>query len=168
MRGGFRPGAGRKVGSKDSVPRKVKKTKRGKRVKKEKPEDQAFTLKARKLANFYRETRLKASRGEKPSKEDRETMTRLLAELDRELDPEEKVLKSGSPETLEPLAYMLQVMNDPDISKERRDRMAIAAAPFVHDRKGEGFGKKEEREDRAKKAGAGRFAAGRPPIALVK
>lgn len=46
--------------------------------------------------------------------------------------------------------------------------MAIAAAPFVHPRIADGKGKKEEKENKAKKAGAGRFAPGKPPIALVK
>src|SRR4051794_5696475 len=36
------------------------------------------------------------------------------------------------PENLDPLAYMLRVMNDPGAEPERRDRMTIAAAPFVH------------------------------------
>ena len=31
-----------------------------------------------------------------------------------------------------PLEYMLAVMNDPDADPVRRDRMAIAAAPYVH------------------------------------
>lgn len=33
-----------------------------------------------------------------------------------------------------PLAYMLEVMNDPEADAARRDRMAIAAAPFMHNR----------------------------------
>ena len=33
-----------------------------------------------------------------------------------------------------PLAYLLDVMNDPEADVARRDRMAIAAAPFMHDR----------------------------------
>ena len=33
-----------------------------------------------------------------------------------------------------PLAYMLDVMNDSEADATRRDRMAIAAAPFMHDR----------------------------------
>ena len=33
-----------------------------------------------------------------------------------------------------PLEYMLDVMNDPEADQVRRDRMAIAAAPFVHAR----------------------------------
>jgi hypothetical protein len=31
-----------------------------------------------------------------------------------------------------PLAYMLQVMRDEKAEPERRDRMAAAAAPFIH------------------------------------
>ena len=60
-----------------------------------------------------------------------------------------------------PLEYMLSVMNDPTVSDERRDRLAIAAAPFVHARAGT-EGKKEERAARAKAVGAGKFA---PPAA---
>ena len=42
-----------------------------------------------------------------------------------------------------PLEYMLTVMNDRRADPVRRDRMAIAAAPFVHSRPGD-TGKKEE------------------------
>jgi len=70
---------------------------------------------------------------------------------------------------LEPLEYMLLVMNDSLADAGRRDRMAIAAAPFIHSRKGEGAGKKDEQADRAKAAGAGRFSASAPPkLAVVK
>jgi len=62
-----------------------------------------------------------------------------------------------------PLDYMLMVMRDPNADDVRSDRMAIAAAPFIHSRKGEGFGKKEERDERAKKASAGKFAPSSPP-----
>lgn len=60
-----------------------------------------------------------------------------------------------------PLEYMLRVMNDPTADPSRRDRMAMAAAMFVHRKPGEG--KKDEAADRAKKAGTGRFAPGLPP-----
>ncbi len=44
-----------------------------------------------------------------------------------------------------PLEYMLAVMNDPDADPNRRDRMAIAALPFVHVRATERqLGKKEQ------------------------
>lgn len=31
-----------------------------------------------------------------------------------------------------PLEYMLRVMRDPNVDKERRDRLAQGAAPYVH------------------------------------
>src|SRR4051812_17348966 len=67
-------------------------------------------------------------------------------------------------EDLVPLAYMLRVMNDPSAQPERRDRMAIAAAPFVHPRANEAKkGKKEEQAEAAKAAATGRFAPRPPP-----
>jgi hypothetical protein len=45
--------------------------------------------------------------------------------------------------------------------------MAIAAAPFCHVRKGEGAGKKEEKADRAKAAGSGKFASRPMPLKLT-
>lgn len=62
---------------------------------------------------------------------------------------------------VQPLEYMLAVMNDPDAHPELRARMAIAAAPFVHKKMGEG-GKKEDKNEAAKKV-ASRFGASAPP-----
>lgn len=67
-----------------------------------------------------------------------------------------------------PLDYMLKVMRSETATDERRDRMAQAAAPFCHARKGEGAGKKSEKEEAAKRAGSGKFAPSKAPIALVK
>jgi len=76
---------------------------------------------------------------------------------------------TAASENLTPLEFMLKIMRDPQEDEDRRARMAIAAAPFCHARKGEGAGKKEEKADKAKQAGVGKFAAGRPPnIKLVK
>ena len=67
-------------------------------------------------------------------------------------------------ENLDPLAYMLRVMNDPGAEPERRDRMAIAAAPFMHPRAtGVAKGKKELQAERAKAAASGRFTPPPPP-----
>ena len=72
-------------------------------------------------------------------------------------------------ENLDPLTYMLKVMNDDtETDNARRDRMAVSAAPYMHARKGEGAGKKQDKDDRAKKAGAGKFGAGAPPLRRVK
>lgn len=70
-------------------------------------------------------------------------------------------------ENLDPLAYMLKVMNDPNEDKDMRARMAVAAAPYVHPRKGDGAGKKQDRDDKAKQAGAGKFAPSAPPSLKV-
>jgi hypothetical protein len=53
---------------------------------------------------------------------------------------------------LTPLEYMIKVMNDGGADPLRRDRMAIAAAPYLHPKAGEQTGKKAEREARAKTA----------------
>ena len=66
-----------------------------------------------------------------------------------------------------PLDYMLKVMRDPNEDADRRARMAIAAAPFCHSRKGEGSGK-EDKAERAKQASSGKFAPMKPPLKLVK
>lgn len=78
------------------------------------------------------------------------------------------ILDDAKAANMTPLDYMLMVMNDEKVDVERRDRMAVSAAPYCHSRKAEGVGKKEEKADRAKSAGSGKFAAGRPPISLVK
>lgn len=78
------------------------------------------------------------------------------------------IIADAKKENLDPLTYVLKVMNNKKVDKNRRDRMAIAALPFCHARIAEGKGKKEEKESKAKQAGAGKFAAGRPPLKLVK
>lgn len=65
-----------------------------------------------------------------------------------------------------PLGYMLAVMNDMTIDAGRRDRMAVAAAPYLHPKAGEA-GKKEAKAEAAKKAGAGKFAPAAPPRLVV-
>jgi phage terminase small subunit len=45
-------------------------------------------------------------------------------------------------------------------------RAAIAAVQYTHAKKGEG-GKKDEQDDKAKRAARGKFAAAAPPLKLV-
>ncbi len=55
-----------------------------------------------------------------------------------------------APGRMSPLEYMLSVMNDPGVDDARRDRMAIAAAPYIHARVADAKpGKKEEAEQAA-------------------
>lgn len=56
---------------------------------------------------------------------------------------------------LTPLEYMLAVMNDESADASRRDRMAQAAAPYVHARaEAVAGGKKAQRQERAEQSAA--------------
>ena len=64
---------------------------------------------------------------------------------------------------MSPLDYMLHVMRNGAVESARRDRMAIAAAPFVHARKEPvGAGKREAADAAAKKV-VSKFSPGAPP-----
>ena len=160
-RGGYRPGAGRKKGQKDAKPRKGS----PRSVEQDKIREMlAYGTKAR--ARFYQEFLVRMGKGEKLSIAEKKLMEKLGQELAAEVDGEQP--KAGNAEELDPLTYMLKIMNDPNEDKEARARMAIAAAPYCHPRKGEGAGKKQDKDDRAKAAGAGKFGAGAPPRLVAK
>jgi hypothetical protein len=56
---------------------------------------------------------------------------------------------------MQPLEYMLLVMNDPAADEVRRDRMAMAAAPYCHPRVADkSYGKKDAQAEAAATAGA--------------
>lgn len=62
---------------------------------------------------------------------------------------------------MQPLEYMLAVMNDPAADELRRDRMAMAAAPYCHPRVADvAKGKKDRQAEAAVTAGAGTAWAG--------
>lgn len=66
-----------------------------------------------------------------------------------------------------PLAYMLSVMADTAVDDARRDRMAVAAAPYMHGRAAdERVGKKEQRQEAANRA-AEKFAVPAGPKLIV-
>jgi hypothetical protein len=54
----------------------------------------------------------------------------------------------AQPTAKSPVAYMLEIMNDPTADPARRDRMAIAAAPYLHRKQGE-RGAREVKDARA-------------------
>ena len=69
---------------------------------------------------------------------------------------------------MSPLDYMLHVMRNGAVEPARRDRMAIAAAPFVHARQeGMAPGKRDLQKKAADAAGSGRFAPPKPPKLVV-
>jgi hypothetical protein len=64
------------------------------------------------------------------------------------------VVKAASKAKMTPLEYMLTVMCNPEADRSRRDRMAIAAAPFCHARPADSrVGKKDAQDAEARKAG---------------
>ena len=77
------------------------------------------------------------------------------------------IFAAAMAEDMTPLEYMLRVMNDPKCPIDRRDRMAIAAAPFCHTRKGEG-GLKIDAKEKARVAGVGRFRPSAPPLKVIQ
>ena len=86
------------------------------------------------------------------------------AKVELKAEPVELHMEEG---WLEPLEYMMQVINDPDAEQTRRDRMAIAAAPFRHGRAADDrIGKKEQRQEAADRA-AEKFAVPAGPKLIV-
>ena len=66
----------------------------------------------------------------------------------------------------DPLKFLLEVMRDAEADPGLRVRSAIAAAQYVHMKKGDG-GKKDEQRERAEKVGQGRFAPSAAPRLVV-
>jgi hypothetical protein len=66
-----------------------------------------------------------------------------------------------------PLEYMLRVMNDNGADISRRDRMAIAAAPFVHGRAIDLTTTKKAQRSEAAKTAAEKFTVPAAPPRLV-
>lgn len=75
------------------------------------------------------------------------------------------IKKAARKSGMSPLDYMLIVMRDEEADKERRDRMAIAAAPFVHEKPSDKtLGKKEQAQLEAQRVvSSGKFAARAAP-----
>lgn len=72
-----------------------------------------------------------------------------------------------SPKYDDPLAFLLDVMNDPGRDIDVRKDAAKAMLPYVHPKKGEG-GKKDARNAAAQvAAGRGKFGAMAPPKLVV-
>jgi phage terminase small subunit len=152
-RGGYRPGSGRKKGSKT-------KNKSQATVEREQIRQLLATgIKAK--AKIYQDFLVRISKGDPLTITEKNLMQKLGAELAAEVE-EGKQTRDISES--DPLEYMLDVMKDPKADQETRLRAASLAAPYIHPRKGEGAGKKEEKSDRAKAAGSGKFKAGIAPV----
>jgi len=67
--------------------------------------------------------------------------------------PAEVLAQTKDNPGMTPLEYMLSVMRNPEIDYVRRDRMAIAAAPFCHGKIMDQYvGKKEKKEEESREA----------------
>ncbi|MEN6375518.1 MAG: hypothetical protein ABFD75_12190 [Smithella sp.] len=157
MRGGYRPGAGRKTGSKDKKPRK---TSTEADEKKKLRDMLAFDKKAK--ARFYQEFLVRVSKGEKLTLAEKRMMDKIGAELSADLEAEKK--PDAAPGDLEACDYLRTVWNDPQVDTALR----IKAAEIVVRGDGDKKSKKGEAADRAKNAAAGKFAPSRPPLSVVK
>lgn len=62
----------------------------------------------------------------------------------------------------DPRAFLLAAMNDAALDAKLRIDAAKALMPFTHTKLGEG-GKKDQKQDAARKAGAGKFGSSAPP-----
>lgn len=67
-----------------------------------------------------------------------------------------------------PKDYFLKIMRDPSETDERRDKAAYYLLQYCHQKASEPKGKRQEREDKAYKAGTGKFQAGPAPLRMVK
>lgn len=68
----------------------------------------------------------------------------------------------GSPITRDPLEFLLDVMQGRVDANAGQVRAAVAAAQYVHMKKGDG-GVKDAKKDAARKAASGKFAPSSPP-----
>jgi len=78
--------------------------------------------------------------------------------------PKEAAAVPGEPLDPRPTLELI-ALGHMDVSPAQMKAL-LALLPYVHTKKGEG-GKKDEKADAAKKAGAGKFAAAAPPLKLV-
>lgn len=66
------------------------------------------------------------------------------------------------PPTADPVEFLTKVMNEPAADLRLRIDAAKAMLPFKHQKLGEG-GKKDQKQEAAKKAGAGKYGSAAPP-----
>ena len=153
-RGGFRPGAGRKKGT----------------GKKQKTDAKSLPLlaKAEEFAVFYAGLMEKARSGKKMTEDDRQQMNALAMEMARIHGGGEVVPVAEADETKDAKEYLEKLLAMNGLDKKTKIQVANILLPFQHPRLGEGKGKKHEKDEKAKAAGAGKFKPSAPPLKLVK
>jgi hypothetical protein len=157
--GGYRPGAGRKVGAKDSKPRKVAKRKPAPTEQEKIRQMLSFGTRAK--AKMYQEFLQRISQGGTLTTAEKKLMDKIGTELEAEVKVE--VPERCDPKDLEASEFLRQTWKDPNVEISLR----IRAAEIAFRGSDEKRGKKDERADRAKAAGAGKFAPSAPPALKV-
>ncbi len=155
-KGGFRPGAGRPHGAKDSRPRK------GTPIQSENETLKrmlALGMEAKTI--LYQEFIDRVKKGDKLSIVEKKMMEGLGSSLVEELDANRA---KAEPENLGADEFLKGVWNNPAVDISLRIRAAEVVFRSTTDTKG----KKEIKEDRAKNAGQGKFSSGRAPLTMVK
>jgi hypothetical protein len=160
MKGGARPGAGRKKGQTDRKPRAGTE----KRAEYEQIQKMlAMGVKAK--ARFYQEFLIRVANQDKKQKPLSLAEKKLMAQLAVELAEQTGEGKPEAPtDILGAEEFLKKVWNDPTVDMALR----IRAAEVVHrDEKGP-KGKKDEKADKAKAAGGGKYAPAPAPLRVVK
>lgn len=160
MKGGARPGAGRKKGQTDKKPRAGTE----KRVEYDQIQKMlAMGVKAK--ARFYQEFLIRVANQDKKQKPlslaEKRLMAQLAVDLAAETGEEKPEAKTSD---LEAGEFLRTVWNNP------KEEMAlrIRAAEVVIKGAGDKSGKKDEKADRAKQAGSGKFASMSHQLKVVK
>ncbi len=179
-RGGYRPNSGPRPGAKyrprtpkPGQPSATIPAKKPRKAPNPPPEPtdaekirQMLAMGTKVRARMYQEFLQRVGKGENLTLAEKRMMEKIGAELAAEVNGEKPpTTVTGKIEA--PLEFMLRIMNDQAVEQDVRLRAASLAAPFCHDRKGEGLSKKDEKQNRAKAAAAGRFKASAPPILKV-
>ena len=157
--GGWRPGAGRPRGVKETKPRKRK----GKKPEPTEAEKIEKMLSYGDMAKkkTYSEYLNRIGQGGTLTLAEKRHMDKLGAEIKADRKVESKLPAEAG--DLEAAEYLRQVWNDPNMEPSLR----IRAAEVVLKGDGEKKGKKDEKADRAAKAGTGKFRASAPPVLKV-
>ena len=82
-------------------------------------------------------------------------------------DIPDEIKKEAEDAEMNPIDYLLKIMRDVNEDPKRRDTCSYWLLPYMHPKATTKKGKKQERSERAKSAGKGKFAPGRAPINKV-
>ena len=172
MRGGYRPGAGRKKGKGPPKPPKGKSQAAIDREQIRALLATGIKAKAKIYQDFLIRIGNKGPDGQSLNlppltMPEKQLMTKLGAELAAEVKEDVQV-EGHNPEDAKSKDYLERLLADPNIDQETKIRIANILLPYQYPRLSDGIGKKDEKQDRAKTAGQGKFKASAPPLKLVR